>query len=84
MKKLLIVTAMALLYISCNDDILDIAPTDLISETIVWEDENLTKAYHNALYNGILHGFNIHMQSKATDEAYNSIGGILGLFPEVP
>jgi starch-binding outer membrane protein, SusD/RagB family len=67
--------------VACNDDILDVAPKDRISEDAVWSDESLIKAYHNALYTSILHGFNIHMQSKATDEAYCSITWDIGNVP---
>ncbi len=57
---------------SCSDDILNITPEDRISDDAVWSDENLIEAYHTALYNAIIHGFNgVHMQSKATDEANN-------------
>lgn len=57
---------------SCNRDILDIPPQDRIAESAVWTDENLIKAYHTELYNGIPHGFYIHMYSKYTDEAVNT------------
>lgn len=58
--------------LSCDNNILDIPPQDRIAEDAVWGDENLIKAYHNELYNAIPHGFYLHMQSKYTDEAYNS------------
>ena len=57
---------------SCKRNILDIPPQDRVAENAVWSDENLIRAYQNALYNGIPHGFYIHMYSKYTDEAYNS------------
>ena len=68
-------------FFACNDDILDVLPQDRISEDLVWDDVNLIKAYHNGLYTGILHGFRIHMQSKATDEAYCAIGWDIGNVP---
>lgn len=80
MKKSLILI-LTLIAFACNDEILDVAPKDRISEDAVWSDENLIKAYHNALYNCILHGFNIHMQSKATDEAFCSISWDIGNVP---
>jgi starch-binding outer membrane protein, SusD/RagB family len=80
MKRFLIVILL-LSFFSCNDDLLDIPPKDRISDIAVWSDEALIKAYHNALYNSILHGFNIHMQSKATDEAYCSINWDIGNIP---
>ena len=82
MKKIIIITTVILLScVSCSDNILDISPKDRISEDAVWGDENLIKAYHTNLYNCIRHGFNIHMQSKATDEAYCSISWGIGIIP---
>lgn len=79
MKKILFLIALLVTISACNDDILDIAPKDRIAEDAVWSDENLIKAYHNSLYeNSIQHGYKIHMQSKATDEAYCSITWDLG------
>jgi len=72
MKNILLIILIVLSCISCNDDILDITAKDRIADDAVWNDENLIRAYHNALYNGIPHGFYIHMYSKYTDEAYNS------------
>jgi starch-binding outer membrane protein, SusD/RagB family len=72
MKNILLITAIVLSCISCNDDLLDITAKDRIADDAVWTDVNLLKAYHNSLYNGIPHGFYIHMYSKYTDEAYNS------------
>lgn len=80
MKRFIIVISL-LCFFSCNDDVLDIDPRDRIAETQVWSDESLIRAYHNALYTSILHGFNIHMQSKATDEAYCSINWDIGNIP---
>ena len=81
MKKLFIFISTLFVFSACNDDILDTPPQDRISEEAVWGNENLIRAYHNALYNGILHGFNIHMQSKATDEAYCAINWDIGNVP---
>ena len=64
---------------ACNDDLLDLKPKDRISDASVWNDEKLIKAYHTALYNCIPHGFNIHMQSKATDEAFCPITDGIGI-----
>ncbi len=79
MKKILVITIMLLSLMSCSDKILDISPKDRIAEGAVWTDASLIRAYHTALYNSILHGFNIHMQSKATDEAYCSITWGIGI-----
>jgi len=71
MKKLIIIITVFWSCISCSDKILDISPKDRISDAAVWNDETLIKAYQAALYNGIPHGFYIHMTSKYTDEAYD-------------
>ena len=81
MKKIIIITALALVLFSCSDNILNISPKDRISEDAVWQDEKLIDAYENALYNCIQHGFKIHMQSKATDEAICTITFDIGQFP---
>ncbi len=81
MKKHIIFLLSILALLGCSDEILDAPPKDRVSEDVVWEDENLVKAYHNGLYNGIIHGFNIHMQSKATDEAYCAIDWEIGNIP---
>ena len=69
--KIIIPVLLILFSSSCND-ILDISPQDRIAESAVWTDANLIRAYHSELYNGIPHGFEIHMYSKYTDEAFNS------------
>jgi hypothetical protein len=71
MKKILIIF---ILFgaISCERNILDIDPLDRVAEAAVWTDESLVRAYHTELYNAIPHGFYLHMQSKFTDEAFNS------------
>lgn len=72
MKKIIYFIAILLSCFSCNDDILDIPAKDRVADDAVWTDESLLRAYHNSLYNGIPHGFYIHMYSKYADEAYNS------------
>ena len=72
MKKLIIIIITIIgSCLSCNDKILEISPKDRISDAAVWNDVNLIKAYLASVYNGIPHGFYIHMLSKYTDEAYN-------------
>lgn len=70
--KRIITVLLILVCTSCERNILDIEPQDRIAESAVWSDASLIKAYHTDLYNGIPHGFYIHMYSKFTDEAYNS------------
>ena len=71
MKKILSILSLLLCF-CCNPEILDISPQDRVAEDAVWSDANLIKAYHQGLYNGIPHGFYIHMYSKYTDEAYGA------------
>jgi len=72
MKKIIIFLLISTVLFSCKKNLLDISPQDRISEDAVWNDVNLIKAYHDELYNGIPHGFYLHMYSKYSDEAYNS------------
>lgn len=81
MKKIILLITLFCACLSCNDDILDLSPIDQISEAAVWNDAKLLNAYHTELYNAIPHGFSIHMQSKATDEAFNSISWDIGQIP---
>jgi hypothetical protein len=81
MKKIIIIFICILSFSACNDDILDIPAKDRIADDIVWTDVSLINAYHNELYNCILHGYRIHMQSKATDEAYCSVSWDIGMVP---
>lgn len=71
MKKLLLLFAIAACF-SCKKHILDIPPSDRVSDAAVWTDANLIQAYENEMYNGLPHGFYIHMYSKYTDEAINT------------
>ncbi|WP_439698204.1 RagB/SusD family nutrient uptake outer membrane protein [Mucilaginibacter sp. AW1-7] len=71
MKKLLLFFAIAICF-SCKKNILDIPPSDRVSDAAVWTDANLIQAYENEMYNGLPHGFYIHMYSKYTDEAVNT------------
>jgi hypothetical protein len=78
MKNIILLLIVFSACMSCSDDILDLTPIDQISEASVWTDAKLTTAYHTELYNVIQHGYKIHMQSKATDEAFNSISWDIG------
>ena len=81
MKKILMITALMWALLSCSDNILDISPKDRVAENAVWSDEKLIDAYENELYNAIQHGLQIHMQSKATDEAICTITFDIGQLP---
>ncbi|MDP4149985.1 MAG: RagB/SusD family nutrient uptake outer membrane protein [Bacteroidota bacterium] len=72
MKKLMVIITLISTLAACRRDVLNIAPQDRIAETAVWTDPNLVSAYENNLYNGIPHGFYLHMISKYSDEAINT------------
>lgn len=80
MKNIILLLIVFCSCLACSDDILDLTPIDQISETSVWTDAKLTAAYHTELYNVIQHGYKNHMQSKATDEAFNSISWDIGSY----
>lgn len=71
MKKFVIFSIIfSSLISSCKKNVLDITPLDRVSEEAVWNDESLTRAYQNGLYNGLPQGFARHMISKFSDEAF--------------
>ncbi|RZJ92199.1 MAG: RagB/SusD family nutrient uptake outer membrane protein [Chryseobacterium sp.] len=57
MKLKYILLAGCLTLGACKKDVLDIAPTDRISETNIWTDPALVRLYVNAQYNFIQDGF---------------------------
>ena len=81
MKKIFILIVSIAVLASCTD-VLDIAPTDRLSETAIWSDATLPQLFVNAQYNTIQHGFNNDIQYYG-DEAYSKFndGGyqIIGL-----
>ena len=77
-KKLIYLFIVSILFGSCDSDYLDITPTDRIVSTAVWSDANLVELYVNRLYQGIPHGFERHMWSKYTDEAYGDNTWLMG------
>lgn len=68
MKKIFAIIISVLALSSCSDKILDIVPKDKISDSAVWSDPGLIRAYHTSLYNAIPHGFTIDFMGKTTDE----------------
>jgi hypothetical protein len=71
MKKLLFLLPILVCF-SCKKNILDLSPQNQVSDAAVWTDPALIGAYETELYDGIPHGFYIHMYSKMTDEAVNT------------
>tara|TARA_B110000902_G_C14287787_1_gene579603 strand:- start:2405 stop:4192 length:1788 start_codon:yes stop_codon:yes gene_type:complete len=73
--KLTILIATFLSIISCNDNFLELQPSDAISEVSVWQDIDLIELYVNARYNELPHGFpqwagGLRM-TGITDESYH-------------
>lgn len=54
---------------ACKKNVLDITPTDRISETTIWTDANLAQLFVNAQYNFLLDGFSNDIQYFG-DECY--------------
>jgi len=82
MKKYLIIGLMAVLFISCNDEFLDRAPLDTVTNENFWQNEEHLKSGANALYTAmkgkdILNIFESMGESApwAITTAYRTIGG---------
>lgn len=81
MKKLYILICACVFLVSCKKDILDITPTDRISETTIWTDAVLPQLFINAQYNALQSGFQDHIQYfggeafiQADEGSYQTIG----------
>jgi starch-binding outer membrane protein, SusD/RagB family len=74
MKNFLTIILLALIISSC-EEILDINPTDRLSDAAVWTDASLVELYVNGTYNAIPHGFYQHLWSSLSDETYNIHNG---------
>lgn len=70
MKKLFLIIPILLSCISCKKNILDIDPTDRVSEEAIWSDAVLPQLFLNAQYNALQHGMNNDITYYG-DEAYN-------------
>jgi len=81
MKKIIyIVFSISLLFISCNEDVLDKEPLGLISDASVWQDDNLVDSYLNRIYKRVRFlnkdgqsGFNAGLDGNMAGE-YRNIG----------
>jgi hypothetical protein len=81
MKKIFSFIFLISILVSCKKEILDITPTDRLSETAIWTDATLPQLFVNAQYNALQHGFNNDVQyfgdeaySKFNDGGYQVIG----------
>lgn len=70
MKKVILILIAYLLSGSCKNDILDITPTDRLSETAVWNDPALVQLFINAQYNALQSGFDNNPNNVTYDIQY--------------
>jgi len=70
MKKIVLFLSLILTLSSCKKNILDIPPTDRLSEDAIWTDITLPQLFVNAQYNALQHGMNNDITYYG-DEAYN-------------
>ena len=70
MKKIILFFTIAIFLFGCNDNLLELNPLDRISESSLWNDENLLDAYITAQYNVVQTGFDNNLLYY-TDEAYS-------------
>lgn len=70
MKKLIIILIAGVLLSACKKNILDITPTDRISEAAIWSDPSLPQLFLNGLYNSLQSGFTDDIQ-YFSDESYS-------------
>src|ERR1700733_11004813 len=86
MKKLFLITLAGFLIItmSCKKKLLDITPTDRISDATLFSDANLVEAFVNNNYRDLAYGFyNLHWQAfllaGATDETQSAYESYIGV-----
>lgn len=58
-----------LFFTACNDDFLEVTPSDRFSDATVWKDPALITAFVNNIYLGQHHAFRTEMLSSLCDES---------------
>lgn len=73
--------AIIVMTVSCNKDILNISPSDSVTDDAVFNstDPGLVTAFVNNIYQGIPDGFNWGMLSSVTDESHMNAGSWAGM-----
>ena len=71
MKKIILFFTATMFLFGCNDNLLELKPLDRISESSLWNDENLLNAYITSQYNVIQTGYD-NLIWYYTDEAYSA------------
>ena len=70
MKKITIfIFGLFVIFTSCNEDFLEVAPLDRYSDAAVWSDPALISSFVNNIYMGQQYGFHTVMLSSVTDES---------------
>lgn len=59
-------------FVSCNDDFLDVVPSDRYSDAAVWQDPALIKAFVNDIYRGLPEGFENVTLASLSDDALDT------------
>jgi len=74
-------SAILLLGTSCNKDVLDLSPTDSVTDEAVFNstDPGLMTAFVNNIYQGIPDGYNWSMLASVTDESHMNAGSWAGM-----
>lgn len=70
MKKIILILIACFTLGSCKKDVLDITPTDRLSETAIWNDASLPQLFINAQYNALQSGFGSHKDNAVYDIQY--------------
>lgn len=74
MKNIKIIILLVVLgtFVSCNDDFLDVVPSDRYSDAAVWQDPALIKAFVNDIYRGLPDGFETVTLASLSDDALDT------------
>ena len=71
MRRIVYIIITVFVLFSCDNNLLNLTPSDSVSEDDVWNDESLIDLYVNNCYLGIDHGFYQGMLCSASDESYD-------------
>jgi hypothetical protein len=67
MKKIKIILGAGLLLLASCSDILDIKPTNFVSDAVIWDDRNLIDQFVANTYGSLVCGFNRRTQGNGQD-----------------
>ncbi|WP_291101204.1 MULTISPECIES: RagB/SusD family nutrient uptake outer membrane protein [unclassified Flavobacterium] len=74
MKNIRIIILLVFLgtFVSCNDNFLEVAPSDRYSDAAVWNDPVLIRSFVNEIYIGLPHGFSNVAFASLSDDALDT------------